>query len=123
MSYEGWKNYETWAVKLWLDNEEGSSRYWADATREAWENAEAETPFTRSERARHDLADQLKDEIDQNMPEAITEAVDGTLYSDLLNAALGEVCWQEIADAMLSYADADADEKHQYEPWKHATTV
>ena len=24
MSYNGWTNYETWAVKLWMDNEEGS---------------------------------------------------------------------------------------------------
>lgn len=23
MSYQGWTNYETWAVSLWLDNDKG----------------------------------------------------------------------------------------------------
>ena len=23
-TYNGWKNYETWNVKLWLDNEQGT---------------------------------------------------------------------------------------------------
>ena len=23
MSYQGWKNYETWCINLWLDNDEG----------------------------------------------------------------------------------------------------
>jgi hypothetical protein len=29
MSYNGWTNYETWAVSLWLGNEESSYRHWA----------------------------------------------------------------------------------------------
>lgn len=24
MSYNGWKNYETWNVALWLDNDQGT---------------------------------------------------------------------------------------------------
>ena len=28
--YNGWANYETWIVKLWLDNEETSYRFWGD---------------------------------------------------------------------------------------------
>ncbi len=26
MSYNGWSNYETWNVSLWLNNDEGSYR-------------------------------------------------------------------------------------------------
>lgn len=33
--YNGYTNYPTWNVKLWIDNEEGSYNYWHDAAREA----------------------------------------------------------------------------------------
>jgi len=28
--YNGWTNYETWLVKLWIDNEQGSQDYWIE---------------------------------------------------------------------------------------------
>jgi hypothetical protein len=31
--HNGWANYETWCVHLWLSNEEGSYRYWRDEVR------------------------------------------------------------------------------------------
>ncbi len=30
--YNGWSNYETWNVKLWMDNDEGSYNYWPWST-------------------------------------------------------------------------------------------
>jgi len=39
MSYNGWTNYETRTVKLWMDNEESSYRYWGAVANEAWEEA------------------------------------------------------------------------------------
>jgi hypothetical protein len=40
--YNGWNTYETWAVKLWLDNEEGSYRYWTEQARE-WQGSQRAT--------------------------------------------------------------------------------
>ena len=102
MGYQGWSNYETWAVKLWIDNEEGSHTYWRERAEEIWEEAEAtETfvSFTKYENARRELAGALHDAIDEDMPEAIRESTDGTMYADLLNAALSEVDWREIAQS------------------------
>src|SRR4051794_18704009 len=31
--YNGWANYETWCVHLWLTNEEESYRYWREEAR------------------------------------------------------------------------------------------
>lgn len=100
--YNGWTNYETWTVSLWLDNEEPSYRYWrgeaARQKREASDSTRVRKGYwTDVEAARISLAEQLK--------EAITDAAplkESSLYSDLLLAALSEVNWLEIADHWMS---------------------
>ncbi len=39
--YNGWKNYETWSVKLWIDNDQGSEQYWNEVAQEVWEESAA----------------------------------------------------------------------------------
>lgn len=76
--YNGWTNYETWVLKLWIDNEQSSQEYWLE------EAKTAESTGT--------LADQMKDEYEEAMPETTG------VWSDLLTSALGEVNWYEIAE-------------------------
>lgn len=38
--YNGWTNYETWNVALWLDNEEGSYNYWRETAQEIYDESE-----------------------------------------------------------------------------------
>src|SRR6266436_3571722 len=90
--YNGWYNYETWLVKLWIDNEEGSSRYWDEVAQEVYDESEAERFFTRDERAALTLSDRLKDEFEEAQPE-----VSG-FWADLLNASMSEVNWHEISE-------------------------
>ena len=97
-TYNGWTNYETWAVNLWLDNEEGTQAYWSERAREVFRTSEADEYNTRTERAKSDLADELKREHEENTPE-----VTG-VFADLLNAALSEVDWHEIAKSMIDNA-------------------
>lgn len=40
-TYNGWTNYETWNVALWIGNEEGSYRYWQAVTQECYDEATA----------------------------------------------------------------------------------
>jgi hypothetical protein len=84
--YNGWSNYETWNVALWMDNDEGNYDYWNERTTEICEAA------TDKDDAISILADALKDEHQENMPE-----VKGT-YADLLQASLDSVDWYEIAE-------------------------
>ena len=76
--YNGWSNYETWAVNLWLTNDEGSNRQLERMARRADDTS--------------DLAQSIKAWVEEMMPE-----LDNGLAADLLNAALGEVDWYEIA--------------------------
>ena len=93
--YNGWTNYETWAVKLWLDNEEGTYDYWRERSREILLDPRQSDVLTIEQTARYDLADELKQDHEEAAP-----AVSG-VFADLLNAALSEVDWSEIAEAML----------------------
>lgn len=86
--YQGWRNYETWAVALWLDNDRGlyeMVREWATEARSS-----------SGKRAKFVLADQLKEYIDENKPE-----LEG-MWADLLNGAIDEVYWDEIAASILA---------------------
>jgi hypothetical protein len=88
--YHGWTNYETWVVSLWNDNEESSYRYWREEARRHAKDSDDQSDAIRS------LAEQLKEEISDNAP---TEPP--SVFSDLLNAALSEVNWVEIAENLL----------------------
>lgn len=98
-TYNGWHNYETWAVALWIDNDQGTYEWARDLAREARSEAadpDLRSPYwTEAEHVRFTLADNLKESLEEQMPE-----VEG-MWADLLNAAFSEVDWQEIADHYL----------------------
>ena len=66
---------------------------------ETWKSSSHDKDDTIS-----DLAKELEQYFDDNMPE-----VQGT-YADLLGAALSEVNWYEIAEAMVGDEDLQEDE-------------
>jgi hypothetical protein len=61
MTYNGYSNYETWAVQLWIDNSESSSAYWRRLDEEVYNHQAAEQNyFSRTEDAACILADNLR---------------------------------------------------------------
>ena len=109
MAYNGWKNYETWNVALWIGNEQGSERESRQMAQDAWDNAVADRTFTREERAVLDLADSLETWIEEQNP----LASDASVWSDLLSAALSEVDWQEWAENLLEDVDTDDEDEDE----------
>lgn len=105
MTYNGWSNYETWAVKLWLDNEEGSYRYMqersAEVLAEHTEDGKADDDSFKS-----DFAEFLKNYHEEAAEEL---KIPASVFSDLISAALSEVDWYEIAAAYLGDAKEAAE--------------
>jgi hypothetical protein len=97
MAYNGWKNYETWNVALWIDNEQGTHQMRQHWTEDTWNESVATNTFTRLESATAKLADKIKIYVEENNP------LDGqaSMYNDLLGAAISEVDWHEIASNWL----------------------
>ena len=104
-TYNGWANYETWNVALWLDNEHLSYRYWREQSQECWDEAEAKAHWTREEEAAFTLADRLKAELEESMPD-----LGSSVWADLLGAALSEVNWREIAEHYIEDVEREAEE-------------
>lgn len=102
--YQGWSNYETWATKLWLDNVESDYRMWCANAEEAYADAVATSYFTRDRVAVHSLADVLREYHEGNAP-----TLHGP-YGDLINSALAEVNWTEIAESLIEDVDKPEDD-------------
>ena len=83
MTYNGWKNRETWAVYTWLTNDEV-------AHHNAMELVQGKSP----EQAAVALRDRLEEEAARRIPQA-------SLWADLIQGALSEVDWLEVAKALL----------------------
>lgn len=94
-TYNGWTNYETWNLALWIDNEQGSQEYWRERAAECFKDARGMADITGDDRerdARAALAEELKSQTEENVPE-----IGNSFYADVLNAAISEVNWYEIA--------------------------
>lgn len=83
MSYNGYKNYETWCICLWIDNDEGMAQRWGDRARDLHKQ-DAKGWVTA-------LADEMKDAFDNEAPEL------SGFWSDIFRSAFNEIDWVEVA--------------------------
>ena len=91
--YNGWKNYPTWAVNLWLTNDQGSEEWALDITRAAIDNDGAHV--------RYDVASELKYAVRENYE----PGENADMATDLLGYAFDCVDWYEIADAFIAMCE------------------
>jgi hypothetical protein len=90
-TYNGWANYPTWAVNLWLSNDEGLYQE-ATAMTETW---------SRGDHPKIVLADRFKTWV----RDGLAPDLGASFAADLLGYALDQVDWLEIADAWLGEDD------------------
>ncbi len=92
MSYQGWSNYQTWCVNLWLGNEEPLYREWMRTARQVVESSDDKDD------AVHELSARMRVDVCEAAPE-----LQG-LWADLLTSALDDVSFHEIAEAWVDTA-------------------
>ncbi len=93
--YNGYTNYETFTVKLYIDNTVAQYHHWNREAEALWVN-NRDPAIAASNTVRLLLADRLKETFD------CTDymKIEG-VYQSLLTAALEKVNWIEIADDIL----------------------
>ena len=106
-TYNGWTNYETWNIKLWIDNEEDRYLYWQRKVENARERhcLEGDT--------RHMAAVDVARELETYHTSRVEEIGEAGFLNpsspmsmvgwqyDILNAAVRSVNWYEIAKAWI----------------------
>ena len=97
-NYNGWRNYETWAVNLFLSNDYNTYRYVHDeiipeCEKETLNEMEISAGFTHKDKVVACVADRIKEMIDENEPELDSP------YAELLRT--DKVNYWEIAKALV----------------------
>lgn len=91
--YQGWANYETWCVHLWLSNEQEPYYEFRDL---------AENYVNRP----YELGQEIKNRVEEETETALAavqtkmDAYSG-MISDIFHANLSVVDWEEIGKAFL----------------------
>lgn len=91
--YNGWTNKPTWLLNLWLTNEVMSYDYYVGLADEYLDEYKSERE------AVHQLAEQLKDEVEYS-----EELGDVSLETDLLSWAKAYINYKEVAQHIVSTA-------------------
>ena len=93
--YNGWTNYETWLVNLWMDNDEGLQAYWSEVAQDSIDQYNEDQEPVIWFYFEGVLKEMLDDMV--HGPDATV----AFMAADLLNAAISEVDTRAIAKSWV----------------------
>jgi len=93
--YSGWANYETWSMRLWIDNDQGLQELHNEMTEEV----------TEGEIDRRDAVCELACRFQDFWEERRPELTD--VWNDLLVTSFQAIDWREIAMTFISAVEEE----------------
>lgn len=103
-------NYETWNLKLWLDNEEPWYNEMTDQARRYVEDSEDQDGEIAKDFAISAMREYLQEWVTENTPDLHWPEdmgggkIEASMFHDILNAGLSEINYHEIAEAYIGEA-------------------
>jgi len=94
--YNGWANWETWVVNLWIHNDQELYEYYGKVAR-----VEVSKNKGHQKSATFQLSLALNRQFDEQVP-----AVEGP-YLDLLNGAMSKINWYQIARHLVEQIEEE----------------
>jgi len=94
-TYNGWSNYPTWAVNLWLSNDEGLYSETLDRV------AHVTDGYCFDQYTTENVPGQVANVLRDWVRDELTPDLGATFAADLLGYALDCVDWYEVADAWM----------------------
>jgi len=98
-TYNGWSNYPTWAVNLWIDNDQGIQEATLEVVRDAMERSTFNV-LSGKTTERYEVSSALKQWVTDEETGLVPD-LGASVAGDLLGYALDGVDWYEIADAWI----------------------
>jgi len=95
--YNGWRNYDTWLANLWLDNSRDMNDEAEEHIRQAIDDDNHDAESARKAAA-ESMAGSLESEFDEQAEEIQRQIGSSGFFIDVINGALREVDWREIAE-------------------------
>lgn len=90
-TYNGYANYETWACKLYIDNDQYTQECYREMCLQAYEENDNNKNLTID-----CIKNYLESELEENKPETTG------MYADLLNSAIGNIDTWEVAETLFN---------------------
>ena len=97
-TYDGWTNWETWLTNVWMDNDQKLYEYYGNMARKE--------VLKDKNSATYKLSLTLRKQFEEWMPEMVGSHIGG-LYLDLLNGAMREINWHEIAGHLIERVEEE----------------